>query len=253
MLKRAILILMALVSMAGFAWAESITVVADEWCPYNCEPGSSQPGFGIEIMQQAFSAKGIKVEYSIMDWDKAIAEARKGKYNAIIGAYKEDAPDFVFPDNEFGLSTNMFFVSKDDKWRFTGANSLKGRKVGIIKGYSYGEELDAFFKNNPKDSFVTDNPEPLKVLSQKLIDKQIDTILEDNFVFLLKSREYKLFGKVVSAGGEGEASPVYIAFSPANKDSAKHAKILSDGIAQLRSSGKLKEILKKYGIDDWRK
>jgi polar amino acid transport system substrate-binding protein len=45
---------------------------------------------------------------------------------------------------------------------------------------------------------------------------------------------------------------VYIAFSPGNPKSQEYAQILSKGIQQLRASGELATILKKYGMSDWK-
>ena len=44
---------------------------------------------------------------------------------------------------------------------------------------------------------------------------------------------------------------IYIAFSPQKPESHKLAKILSEGMLKLRESGKLEEILNKYGLSDW--
>lgn len=45
------------------ARAETITIVADPWCPYNCEPGSDEPGFMVEIARRVFAEAGIEVRY----------------------------------------------------------------------------------------------------------------------------------------------------------------------------------------------
>lgn len=39
---------------------EVITLVADEWCPYNCVPNSEKPGYAIEIAQEIFNKKKYK-------------------------------------------------------------------------------------------------------------------------------------------------------------------------------------------------
>ena len=76
--------------------AEEITIVADEWCPFNCEPNSKAPGFMIEIATEIFSKAGHSVNYSTMDWDEALTAVRKGEFKAIVGAANEDAPDSIF-------------------------------------------------------------------------------------------------------------------------------------------------------------
>ena len=48
-----------------------------------------------------------------------------------------------------------------------------------------------------------------------------------------------------------DAEPIYIGFSPAMPASATYNAQLEDGIAALRASGRLAEILSRYGVADW--
>ncbi len=114
-------------------FADEITIVADPWCPFTCQQDASRPGFMIEIASNVFSKAGHTVKFMNIDWDKALEETRKGSYNAVAGAYKEDAPDFIFPIQSQGVAGNVFFVKKGSIWRYTGAESLQKVKVGVIK------------------------------------------------------------------------------------------------------------------------
>jgi len=79
-----------LVSMvfARLAIAETFTVVSDYWCPYNCEPSADPEGFGIDILRQAFEAKGITVEFILKPWDQALAVVESNQYHAVMSANK---------------------------------------------------------------------------------------------------------------------------------------------------------------------
>ncbi|MTI42814.1 polar amino acid transport system substrate-binding protein [Roseibium hamelinense] len=48
-----------------------------------------------------------------------------------------------------------------------------------------------------------------------------------------------------------DSGPIYIALSPAKDHSKELAAQLDAGMAELRASGKLNEILGKYGLKDW--
>ncbi|TPH15548.1 hypothetical protein [Litorilituus lipolyticus] len=58
--------------------------------------------------------------------------------------------------------------------------------------------------------------------------------------------------KVKYAGQLDIATKAYIAFSPANKNSQRYRKILSEGIIKLRKSGELHQIISRYNIQDWK-
>ena len=79
--------------------ADTIIIGADEWCPINCEPGSERPGFLVETARAVFEKAGHNLEYVKMPWSRTLDEVRKGRINGAIGAYFQDAPDFIFPEN----------------------------------------------------------------------------------------------------------------------------------------------------------
>src|SRR5688500_5622382 len=100
----------ALISTAGpnlapnAAHADAITLRADEWCPYNCAADSDKPGYGIEIAKEIFAKAGHTVEYKTLAWPRALEECRNGTVAAVIGTSHEESPDFVFPEQDVGVS-----------------------------------------------------------------------------------------------------------------------------------------------------
>ena len=252
-MKKVIMIMFAIALMVPMvSGAETINIVSDEWCPYNCVPGSDRPGFGIEIAMEAYAPHDIQVNYTTQDWDAAVEDTKNGKFHAVISAYKEDAPGFVFPENEFGVSGNAFFVRKGDSWKYTNTDSMNGKKIGLIEGYAYGEVLDKYFADNAQNIFYANGDRALDSLMEKLVKNEIDVVCDDPFVFQLRAKELYLSKKVSHAGEEGEPLPLYVAYSPALPGSQELADKLSEGIDKLRANGRLQAILKKYGLSDWR-
>lgn len=232
--------------------ADTLTLVADEWCPYNCAPESDKPGFMVEVAQFAFKKTGHKIEYKIMPWARAIEESRAGNFSGIIGAFKEDAPDFVFPAYEISQASSDFFVLAKEPWRYSAEASLKGVPVGVIRDYSYGEEFDVYVKkheNEPALIQIVSGDDALQKNVNKLIAGRIKAVLEDRAVMKHYLAANSLNDKITLAGSLG-AENVYIAFSPKNPKSAEYAKTLSEGITALRESGELKSILSRYGINE---
>lgn len=252
-----VLLLSVLLVCPVYSSADTITIVADEWCPYNCVPGTSKPGYLIEIAQDIFKKAGHSVDYKTMNWTRSVESTRKGKYTAIASAAKGDAPDFVFPEKEQGLSRYAFYVTKGNSWRYTGVGSLKKVKLGLIQDYDYGAEVNRYIENNKDESLVqfATGDDALERNINKAKLGRIDVILEDEFVFLLKALEMGKADFFVNAGydtGPVEENMVYVAFSPSNPKSKEYAKILSDGMAEIRETGTLKNILSKYGLKDWK-
>jgi len=248
-------LLFAVLLVPALSLADTITVVADEWCPINCEPGSDKPGYAIEVAQYVFGKAGHQVVYQNLNWSKSIEDSRKGMYSGIVGASKEEAEDFVFPQNTIGASANSFFVSAGSNWTYQGMDSLNGVCLAAIKSYEYGDDLDAYLesnKNDPKKVQVVSGDNPLEKNFKKLDGGRVDVVIEDRPVGDYTIKEMGLKGKIKFAGNDGDPTDFYIAFSPADPKSKEYADLLSQGLDDMRASGKLEEILSRYGMSDWK-
>jgi polar amino acid transport system substrate-binding protein len=232
---------------------ETLTIAADPWLPYTGDLKKGKQGYLIEIAKAVFEAEGIQVEYKTLPWTRSVEEARKGTLHAIAGAYKSDAPDFIFSEKPQGISIEYFYAMKGKPWKFKGIPSLESISLGVTNGYSYGDEMDAYIQknaSNPKRIQSVSGDDTLYQNLMKLQKGRIDVLLEGKNIvdYLLKDRNINLELETVGMNGSHE---VYIAFSPKNPKSPTYAKMLDRGIEPLRSSGKLKTILDSYSVVDW--
>lgn len=251
-LNASFIALLIIFSISQSAFADVISIRADDWCSYNCEPKSKDPGYLIEIAKYIFESKGHTIEYKTMPWARAISETRRGEYIAIVGAYTDDAPDFIFT-TPLGSSTMRFYGKKGHQWQYNGISSLKSIRIGVIRSYSYGEEMDQYIKGKDKtnDVQIVSTEHGLEQNIQKLLLGRIHVFAENEMVFQyqIKQKGYSI-NKFQDAGFISR-DDVYIAFSPNSTKSSIYVEILNSGIKELRSSGKLKGILDKYGLKDW--
>ncbi|WP_354623611.1 transporter substrate-binding domain-containing protein [Psychromonas sp. MME2] len=243
-------LLLLFIHLPSSSTADEITIVADQWYPYNGDEKS--PGYGIEIAKHIFQAAGHKIIYKIMPWNRAIKKTREGKFNAIIGAMKEEAPDFIFPEEEFGISEEMFFAKKGSTWRYNGIKSLQGINIGLIKDYSYGNELEDFFADNPDKTQYAQVTKPLEMNIKKLLYGRVDVIIEDPVVLAQTSMQMGLSEQLIKVGKTTQADKVYVSFSPNIAKSKEYAEIYTEGIRKLQASGELEKILAKYHLTYWK-
>jgi polar amino acid transport system substrate-binding protein len=223
--------------VSNLAFGDEIVLVADPWCPYNCGWNDENPGFMVEIAKDVLGQNGHAVKYFNVPWARAIYGTREGQYDGIIGAGRTETPDFVFPDIELGLARHTFYVT-----------------LGVIKNYSYGDLFTVYIEPNQ------DNPNRVQVISgekglalniHKLEENKIEAIIEDQAVFQHYLREANIPNHF-SEAGIASMEKVYIAFSPKLKKAHAYAEMLTKGMQALRKSGRLSEILQKYGLEDWK-
>lgn len=228
-----------------------IRLMADEWCPYNCNP-QKDPGYAVEIFKEIFQAKG-NIDYKISDWSLAIDWTREGKNDVLVAATTGDAPDFIFPKEVIGHSRLCFYSTPSIRWKYNSLDSLKNIKLGVIKSYSYGEKLDQYIQLNQNNAQKIDfsiGETPLDELSKKLLTSRIDLIIENENVMSHYLRKTKQEKTIKNIGCE-ETIKLYMAFSPKIPNALKYSQEFDDGIKILRKNGKLKEILNKYSVVDW--
>lgn len=245
----AVILLSALLSHA--ALSDTISIRADEWFPVNGQPDSDKPGYMIELAKAVLESAGHTVDYKIMPWERALDSVRKGDHDCVVGAYKEDAPDFIFPETNWGLDSTGFFVKSGNAWQFTGMGSLLDKRVGIINGYAYGEEFDAFVTANPSVFSGLGGSDALDKNIRKLTAGRVDVVVESPNVMRAKLQEMGV-NNVMQAGTLGEPSEMYIACSPAKPSSQGYIKLVNEGTETLRASGKLDAIMQRYGMSDWK-
>jgi polar amino acid transport system substrate-binding protein len=249
---------LGLAAVASAASAETITIRADVWCPFNCDPASPDPGFMVEVAKAALEPAGHKVEYAALNWARAITDTRAGTYSAIVGAAHTDAPDFVFPATAIGSIHNCFFVKPDSTFVYKGLESLGSIAVGVAKDYSYDADFDAYIAANAKDPKKVDvvsGDKPLELNLKKVAAGRIGAFVEDESVLKSYLFRNKMPADTVKNAGciVGKDNDLFVAFGPKLPKAAEYAKLVGDKMDAMRKDGSLATLLKKYGIEDWKK
>lgn len=236
------------------AHADKIVMGSGDWCPYVCDPNVHDGKFGYltEIAKIVFEKKGHEFVMEYMPFVRAVKLAREGSITGLVGVYKGDVPDFVFPEVNQGVGRNTFYSVTGNPWRYTGIDSLNTVKLlGTIKDYFYGDEITAFAKAHPDkvDELFGDKPQERSI--NKLNMGRISVWIEDNQVAKFNIKQMGLDKQLVPVGSIGDDLLVYIAFSPNVPKAKDYASLIVKGVDELRQSGELKRILSGYGLEDW--
>ncbi|MFH2121901.1 MAG: transporter substrate-binding domain-containing protein [Pseudomonadota bacterium] len=236
-------------------WAETITLVADEWAPYNIQPGIQPEGYMVDVAREIFKAHNITITYKIIPWKRALEGTKSGEYNAAIGPSRDEAPYLIFPDEALASNQLSFWVKKGNPWRFSGRDSVKEISLGLIQGYDYREWLNTYAQTHKKEKdkvqFVFGKT-PMEMNLRKLMAGRVGVVVDSEATIRYTATRLHILDAIEKAGQDNEPSECYIAFSPALPRSAEYARMLSEGIAGLRRSGRLQQILSNYGLQDWK-
>lgn len=234
------------------AAADVISLRADDWCPFNCS--EAKKGYGVEVAEQVFAAAGHTIQYQLAPWSRSLEDCLRGEVDAVIGAAPVDSPELVFGAEPIGQWDSTFVVKTGNPWRYDGVESLERVKLAAIIGYIYMEPVGQYVETNKKNKArVTQvgGTQPLDQSLKMVAAGRVDAAMESRAVLDYKLRQMGLAGNLAIAGGT-RSGPIYIAFSPKHPKARDYARILDDGIRAMRADGRLKAILDKYGVRDWK-
>jgi polar amino acid transport system substrate-binding protein len=227
--------------------ADNITLLSDPWCPYACN-SQEQSGFMVDAAKAIFTKAGHTVEFQIVPWDKSIELVAQGQNNAIVGAYRADAPSFIFPTEASAFSRSCFFVKPTTTWKYTGPLSLNNVKFTAVEGYSYSPDIDKFIAKKPSTVNLDNSENSLDANIALVESGKFDALIEDEQVMHYHLNELKKsasFNKV----GCTRFKKLYIAFSPKLAEQSKrYTEILSAGLKTMKANGELSTLYKKYGL-----
>lgn len=239
MVPRSILAFLFLLLASGDLAAErTITLVGDKWCPFNCNDHPDHRGVLVEKAATALAEKDIRLEYIEVPWSRAILSVRAGQHDAIVGTGISETPDFYFPPEPLAYARHSFFTLPSDNWEYSGLKSLKGTRIGVIQGYSYGGLYQDYIKPNEGNEsrvIVLRGNQVLPRLVEMLRRGRIDALVAEervlNYHFALSDQENPL-----RYAGLANKEALYVAFSPALEDGAELAEALGYGMKKADPS-----------------
>lgn len=248
--KPALALLLALL-IAHTTSADEVTIVSDRWYPYNGTPNSPLPGYVIEIAEYSLTKAGHTVKYQLWSWEQAIELVSQGKRDCLIGDYRSSMPNYPIPDQHMGVDQTVFVTRKESNWQYNGIASIKNLRLGTIHGYKYTPEMHEYIKTQPKNLSATKGKFALELNLSALVNGQLDAVVDSRNVLIASLNKQSWLQEVRFAGELNQPYKIHIACSPKKPQSIEYVSLINEGLTELRNSGQLELILKKYGLSDW--
>lgn len=237
---------------------ETLIFATTNWCPYVCVQNTdkiSPRGYMVDIVENIFHSLNVKIDIRMMPYDRSIAMAMRGEIAGILGTAPGDAPGLIYPRQNLGISTDSFITLADSNWTYTEPRALENIRYGTVLGYRYKslEEHVSKYQHTDKiqalDSKI--DIQTTKRNLQKLQAGTIDAVLDNRAVLEFNIALYQLDESVRFAGHLEEKFNMWLAFSPQLKQLDDICLRFNRELSEMRSSGKLGYILRRYGIEDW--
>ena len=137
-----LLLLFSPLSPAGSAQSVSLTLVSTAWPPFTNAPG--QPRFALDLVEAALGRIGLTSKTTIVSAAEFTPALLGGQFDGSGAAWKDAERERVLLFSQPYLENRLVLVGPhgSDVSAKT-LTDLKGKRVAIVEGYSYGDTIDS--------------------------------------------------------------------------------------------------------------
>lgn len=241
------LLVITLFSSPLFGKNQPIQIVTSTGYPpfYYAENGILK-GICIDVIENVFKQLDIEISYKQVSWKQMIFSAKKGRTDAVMPLFKNKAREkfLYFHENRIAIESNQIFAHKDSHIdSFKGYGSLSLYSVGVISGYSYGDDFD-----NQTSITKVNLPREIDIL-RMVIKKRITLGIGNRNVLLYHAQLHKIpKDELLFLKPNITEAPLYIGFSK-KREHRELSKNFSNTLKQFKTSKTYKNILKKYDFN----
>lgn len=211
-----------------------------EYPPYSSQ-AQAAGGSIVELTRSAFATQGYTPEIDFMPWARVRAGLRSGRYQGALALWPEEIKEEqLHASRPLFYSQLGFFVRRDTHVRFADLGDLRGRRVGIVRGYGYPQRILG-------SGIVTEEAVDDISNLRKLAARRFDLVLVERLVgehFL--AADGKLHNQLVWQGTELERIPLVVGFTAPQPGQPDWAAIFERGLVELHASGEYLRILKRH-------
>jgi len=220
-----------------------VRMVADPYPPYQYEEEGRIRGVDQEIVTEAFRVHGIAVETRLLPWKQCLAWLDSGEVDGVFQILPSPEREKLYLFSDLLRSERTVVYQRAGGTRAQpagggGPDPFRGRRLGILEGYSYGPEVD----RRPQ-SQKTEYRSPQELL-QALGAGEIELILMDAGLATHLARALGLQG-IEQVPGYEITRPLHAAF---RRDGADLVDLFNSGLAAVRQQGIYDRILSAYGL-----
>ena len=228
----------------GFFWGnavceEKLTLTYFDFPPYEYQEDKAPHGIFITIVKDIFNKANISLELEFLPFKRGYNMVKKGKIDGIFNFYKVKERLEYFDYSEPIIKNPLhFFSRKDSAVDFNTLDDLKNLKIGLLRGYTYGEEFDnsTIFKKDITDSHIAN--------FKKLAFGRIDLYPCDKLVGIYLAKKNNLMSELEILPTPLKVMDGYIGFTK-----GRHQKIIdtiNTIVIKMHQNGDIEKIINNY-------
>ena len=235
---------LALIALLCLPLAAEPRLATLEYPPYSSQTLPSG-GSIVELTRRAFATQGYTPRIDFMPWARVRAELHSGRYQGALALWPQEIKEErLHASRPLFYSQLGLFVRRRAPVTFSGLDDLRGRRVGIVRGYGYPPRILG-------SGIVTEEAVDDISNLRKLAARRFDLVLLERLVGeYLVAGDAELRGRLVWQDPALERIPLVVGFTEPRAGQPDWAAIFERGLRELHASGEYIRILRRHA--EWR-
>lgn len=235
-------LLLCAIAVPAFAHDATLDVVFEDYPPYEYVEDEEVKGVNMDIIREAFRRMDVHPAFEPRPWRRAILQLKKGEILALSSGFKTpEREEFAwFPSEPLAVEVNVIAVLDSSPLVVNNLDDLKGRSIGVVRSYLYGEPFDSL------RTFQRVETKSMYQLVDMLLNNRMDAIVGNRAVIrhiVRKSGDLDRIKFIYEIGRDS----LYLFFSKARgEDTEKLARDFGDTVREMRLDGTFEAIQSKY-------
>lgn len=214
-----------------------------EWAPIMSQSGDQIVGVGPALVEKIFTQLGVKVKSDFTGaWDSVQSKAKTGEVDVLVAAYKTDEREsYMDYSIAYVKDPIAIFTSNESQLSYGQWSDLIGKKGVATIGDSYGQEFDAYIK----DQLEVERVSTVKQAFDMLIAGDADYFLYALYSGNSEIKKLDYSDKIKSLPEYVSTEDFYIAISK-KSPYAKYLPKVNELIKQYKEDGTINKLMEEY-------
>jgi polar amino acid transport system substrate-binding protein len=230
-------------SFAASAWGQTLTVVTEEYPPYNFQDNNSKKisGMATEVVEEILKRTSISYKLGIYPWARAYQMAQDAPNVLIysIGRNEQREALFKWVDVIAPYDVYLYRLKSRPEIKVQSIEDIRHYKIGAVRDDVRAQYLEK--AQVPMDLVVEDSANAKKLASRRIDMFPIDELA---MVALYKREGLDPVGMVKAFKLEALSTGLYMAFSKQTPDDV--VRKCRAALAEIKKDGTFEKIRAKY-------
>lgn len=194
------------------------------------------------IIEAVFKRMGTPVNVTSFPWKRALEMGERGEA-AIGGIYKNEQRLLVFDYSDPIYTEHLYiFVRKGESFSYTTTDDLKGKMLGVIRGWSYGDVFD-----QAKEAGVFAVEENVSDIAnfEKLLLSRVDCIIVDGLAAQQIIQKFGYQDQVERLETPVTTNDTFLVFAKSTQQT-ELLKRFNETLAAMKQDGSYDELVKSF-------